>query len=161
MFSIIVATTLNNIIGAEGVVPWNCTEDLKLFKKRTMHKVCIMGRLTSASIPGGYLKQRTNLILSSTLKPTEGFSERYIFNYWEDILEFCSKVTDEIFVCGGQSIYDYVLEKNLVNKIYHSIIHDTEGVVGDKFFRYDENKFRLISRETRNTFTLETLECRK
>ena len=49
MFSIIVAKSINNIIGVNNKMPWNIPSDLKRFKELTMGKKILMGRKTSFS----------------------------------------------------------------------------------------------------------------
>ena len=44
MFSIIVAKSINNIIGVNNKRPWNIPADLKRFKELTMGKKILMGR---------------------------------------------------------------------------------------------------------------------
>ena len=48
--SIIVAKSHNNVIRANGNLPWHIPEDLKQFKSITMGKPMIMGRSTFESI---------------------------------------------------------------------------------------------------------------
>ncbi len=61
--SIIVAKSLNNVIGNDGKMPWHIAGDLKYFKQKTMKKPVIMGRKTFESI-GFALKGRINIIVS-------------------------------------------------------------------------------------------------
>ncbi len=44
MFSIIVAKSINNIIGVNNKMPWNIPSDLKRFKELTMGKKNINGK---------------------------------------------------------------------------------------------------------------------
>ena len=65
--SIIVAMTKNRVIGKDNDMPWHLSDDLKNFKKTTIGKTVIMGRLTYKSI-GKPLPNRKNIILSRNLK---------------------------------------------------------------------------------------------
>ena len=49
MFSIIVAKSINNIIGINNSLPWNLPSDLKRFKEITMGKKILMGNKTVAT----------------------------------------------------------------------------------------------------------------
>ena len=64
--SIIVAMTKNRVIGKDNDMPWHLSDDLKNFKKTTIGKTVIMGRLTYKSI-GKPLPNRKNIILSRNL----------------------------------------------------------------------------------------------
>lgn len=50
MISIIVAKSVNNVIGIQNKIPWNLSEDLKRFKSITSNHTVIMGRKTYESI---------------------------------------------------------------------------------------------------------------
>jgi dihydrofolate reductase len=63
MISIIVAMSANNVIGADGGLPWRIPEDLRRFKAVTMGKPMIMGRTTYESI-GRALPGRRSIVLT-------------------------------------------------------------------------------------------------
>ena len=68
-FSLIVATTLNNVIGKDNQMPWHLPADLAWFRQNTTGKPVIMGRKTFESI-GRPLPKRTNIVLSRQLLNT-------------------------------------------------------------------------------------------
>ena len=70
MISLVVAYSKNRVIGRNGAMPWYLPEDLKHFKELTLNKIVVMGRKTFESI-GHPLPNRTNIIVSSTLKLSE------------------------------------------------------------------------------------------
>jgi dihydrofolate reductase len=61
--SIIVAVSKNGVIGKNGRIPWDISEDLKFFKSVTMGHTVIMGRKTFESI-GRPLPGRKNIIIT-------------------------------------------------------------------------------------------------
>ena len=61
--SLIVAVSANGIIGAGGELPWRLPDDLRRFKRITMGKPIVMGRLTWDSI-GRPLPGRQNIVVS-------------------------------------------------------------------------------------------------
>jgi dihydrofolate reductase len=61
----IVAVSANNIIGADGKIPWHCSADLKRFKSLTEGSLVVMGRKTWESIGSVGLKNRGNIVISS------------------------------------------------------------------------------------------------
>ncbi len=142
--TIIVAYNAKFVIGNDrGFVPWKIPEDLKFFKEQTMGHVCIMGRTTWESIPDKYkpLPGRTNLVITRdcknihmpnllTMPPNTGFGvydsiEKAIFSASED---------QQIYITGGAKVYNYCLEKNLVDRVLASEIHNHLDVEGCTFF---------------------------
>ena len=63
--SLIVAMTLDGVIGAGGDLPWHISEDLRFFKSKTIGGVVIMGRKTYESM-GGALGGRYNIVISGS-----------------------------------------------------------------------------------------------
>ncbi len=63
LISLVVAVSMNGVIGREGDMPWRLLDDLKWFKKNTLHKPIIMGRKTFQSI-GRPLPQRVNIVIT-------------------------------------------------------------------------------------------------
>ena len=78
-FSLIVATTLNSVIGKDNQMPWHLPADLAWFRQKTTGKPVIMGRKTFESI-GRPLPKRTNIVLSRQPFKHEGV-------VWKDSLE--------------------------------------------------------------------------
>ena len=69
----IVAVSENWGIGQDNELLFHIPEDLKFFKEKTIGKVVVMGRNTLESLPGGKpLPKRTTVVLSSTVKDSEG-----------------------------------------------------------------------------------------
>lgn len=71
MISLIAALAADRIIGMENAMPWDLPADLAWFKRNTLKKPVIMGRLTFESI-GRPLPGRLNIVVSSKPGTTEG-----------------------------------------------------------------------------------------
>ena len=67
MLTLIAARARNGAIGKDGTLPWQIPEDLKFFKRETLGGAVIMGRRTWESLPFRPLKDRLNLVVTSTL----------------------------------------------------------------------------------------------
>lgn len=67
MLTLIAARARNGAIGKDGTLPWHLPEDLKFFKRETLGGAVIMGRRTWESLPFRPLKDRLNLVVTSTL----------------------------------------------------------------------------------------------
>ena len=133
--SIIVAMTNNRVIGKDNQMPWHLSDDLKNFKKLTLGKTVIMGRLTYDSI-GKPLPNRKNIVLSRSLKD----KKVDVLSNVEEALEVTS-AEEEVFIIGGQDIYSQTIKK--ATKLYITMI-DSE-IKGDKFFpNIDLSTWKII-----------------
>ena len=126
------AQEYNGGIGKNGALPWHIAEDLKNFKKITLHYPIVMGRKTWESLPVKPLPNRRNIVLSS--KPITNIE------VYHNIESCIQKLTDEtiskIFIIGGSSIYklffDYATH-------LHITIVDIKSKNLDTFFPIDFN----------------------
>lgn len=93
------------VIGIGGRLPWNHSEDLKRFKRRTMGCAIIMGRVTWDSIGRKALPGRRNIVISRSVVPNV---EHY--NNIEQAIKACKNL--DLWVIGGAQIY-HMAEKHL------------------------------------------------
>lgn len=126
--SLIVAKSLNNVIGKNNALPWHLKDDLQNFKKVTSGHHILMGRKTFESI-GKALPGRVSLVVSNEPKPV---SENVIwFNSIFRAIKHAERNGEtELFIIGGAKIYKYAL--SLVDRIYLTEIN--AEVDGDVFF---------------------------
>lgn len=104
---IIVAVDQNWGIGYKGELLQSIPEDMKFFKQMTTGNVVIMGRGTYDSLPGkGPLKNRTNIVLSTSLADDRVTVCR---SYDELFEELGKHDSEELFVIGGESVYNSLL----------------------------------------------------
>jgi len=64
MISLIAALAVDRVIGMENAMPWNLPADLAWFKRNTLNKPVVMGRLTWESI-GRPLPGRKNIVITA------------------------------------------------------------------------------------------------
>ncbi len=124
-FSLIVATTQNNVIGKDNQMPWHLPADLAWFRQNTTGKPVIMGRKTFESI-GRPLPKRINIVLSRQPFEHEGVT-------WKDSLESAVdfvKDSEEIVLLGGGELFKQYLPK--ADKLYLTQIQ--AEIEGDTFF---------------------------
>ena len=122
MISLIVAASTNNVIGAEGDLPWRLSEDLKRFKKLTMGKPIIMGRKTYESI-GRPLPGRHNIVIS---RQTDFSAEGCTVVASPDAAVEAAGDAEEIMIIGGEHIYKAFLPR--ADRIYLTRVHlETSG----------------------------------
>lgn len=107
--NLIVAVDHNWGIGSNGSLLVTLKKDLELFRNMTTNMVVIYGKETLKTFPNQKpLKNRTNLILSRDLNYTE--ENASIFHSIPELLDYVKRFKEEdIFVIGGQSIYEQLL----------------------------------------------------
>lgn len=136
-YSLIVATDSKWGIAKDGNIPWRITEDMKHFKRTTEDHVVIMGKNTYKTLPRREpLKNRTNIVISREeldilkhLYSTDGHDYSEYKSLWGmgflfvDSPETACKVAEIIspnkivFVIGGKQVYEWFLEKHLIDEI--------------------------------------------
>lgn len=119
--SIVVAVDEKRGIGKAGKLPWDIPEDLKHFKEITLGHTIIMGRKTFESI-GRVLPNRKNIII--TRDPSFTVQGATIVRSLEEALHYVQgkPQIEEVFIIGGGQVFKEALEKNLVDKIYLTVV---------------------------------------
>lgn len=134
MISLIAAVGKNNELGLDNHLIFNIPGDLKFFRNTTLGKTVIMGRKTYESI-GKPLPKRLNIVVSNSLKETDGI---IIINSLEEVLEKYLNSEEEVFIIGGESLYNYFI--NYAQNIYLTKVY--ANAVADKYFpSFDENNY--------------------
>lgn len=137
MFSIIVAKSINNIIGINNSLPWNLPSDLKRFKEITMGKKILMGRKTFESLPF-VLPGRTHLVLTTNKDFSYENENVIIYNDLESLIKKFKDSEEEIFVIGGGRIFSQFI--NVSSKLY--ITEVLKEINGDTHFpKIDPSKW--------------------
>lgn len=123
--SLIAAMASNRVIGKDNQLPWRYKADLAHFKRVTMGKPVIMGRLTYQSI-GKPLPGRHNIVVSRD--PEFQISGVSVCGSLEEALlvaETADEVT-EIMIIGGGQLYQQAL--GVADRVYLTEIrHDFDG----------------------------------
>lgn len=137
----VVAASDNDVIGRDNALPWHLPADLAYFKRITMGKPILMGRLTFESI-GKPLPGRRNIVLSRT-----GFTAPGV-DVVRTLDEACELVASEpaLMVIGGARIFDLALPRT--DYIHLTRVHCV--VDGDVFMpKLDAGEWREVAREER------------
>lgn len=126
--ALIVAQSLNRVIGVNNELPWRLPEDLKYFKATTMGKPIVMGRKTYDSI-GRPLPGRTNIVVTRQVGwSADGVK---VAGTLEEAVALASEEEpEEIMVIGGAQIYELMLPA--ADRVYLTQVY-TE-VEGDAWF---------------------------
>ena len=126
--NMIVAIGPDNIIGYKDKLAWHSKLDLQHFKEQTKGCPVIFGATTFFGLPKYPLPNRLNIVLDNS--ESKVFAVNAVCdkkdNKWrgwveatsvENALDFCGNF-DNVFICGGASIYKYCLENNLIDCVY-------------------------------------------
>lgn len=127
----IVAVSKNNVIGLKNNIPWNCPEDVKRFKNFTKNNTVIMGRKTYEAI-GKPLVDRNNVVITRSLSAFQKVEGIYTANSIQNALDIASKFKKDIYIIGGEEIYNQAIDLGIIDYFYITII-DAQ-MHGDAFF---------------------------
>lgn len=111
-------------IGDGNDLLYHIKDDLKRFKHFTEKNVVIMGRTTYESLPKKPLQNRFNIVLTRDKEyKAEGC---FVASSIDEALEECitHHSSKEIFVIGGGKVYDEFLAKDLIERIFLTIVDD-------------------------------------
>ena len=140
MISLIVAASANNVIGAQGELPWRLPDDLRRFKEVTMGKPIVMGRKTWESI-GRALPGRQNIVIT---RQEDFVAEGCDVVGSVDAALAAAGDAAEVMVIGGSQVYALFLPD--ADRLYLTRVH--AEVEGDAFFpAISEAEWRLVDEE--------------
>ncbi len=145
--SIIAAIARNRAIGKDNRLLWHLPADMKFFKNTTLGHPIITGRKNYESIPDIYrpLPGRQNIVLTHQddyLAPGA-----IVVNDLEDAIGTAIEAAEkegrqEVFIIGGGAIYRESLDKELVDRMYLTLVDDKPNA--DTFFpEWNENDWEM------------------
>ncbi|MDD6156357.1 MAG: dihydrofolate reductase [Lachnospiraceae bacterium] len=108
---LIAAVDQNWAIGKNNQLLVRIPADQKFFREVTTGKVVVMGRKTLESFPNGMpLKNRTNIVL--THNPDYQVKDAIVVHSMDELHEELKKYnSDDIFIIGGEKIYEQMLDE--------------------------------------------------
>ena len=119
MVQVIMAMNEKGGMGYKNRLPWNCKEELALFKKKTMGKTIVIGKNTGIHLPN--LSGR-NVVCISRNPNSVNTSE------WNNKVlvvgsDWLNTIGSDVMIAGGGEIYRTVFEKqSFVKKVHLSVI---------------------------------------
>ena len=124
---IVVARSLNRVIGAGLDIPWKVKGEQTLFREITTGGTLIMGRTTYESIGRPLPNRKTIVLTRSKFFHAEGC---IMANDIGEALQEAAKLGKPIYVCGGDDVYRQFM---CLADVIHMTVIDTT-VEGDKYF---------------------------
>lgn len=130
--NIIAAMAKNRVIGCNNKLPWNIPRDLKHFQRLTSetNSAVVMGRKTWESLPIKPLSNRINYVLTKNNFHTT-FPDALVLKEPDDVLKI-KNMYKNIWIMGGQSIYEKYIDKPYIDRIYLTEIE--RYYEGDTYF---------------------------
>lgn len=135
---VIVACAENRVIGRNGRVPWRIPEDMAFFHARTAGQICLMGRVCFDTWPGATRDGRRTIVITSHSLPASRSAGSAPETFpcpagsLAAALEMAEATAGEIFICGGQRIYEEALALDRPLRLHLTLIH--AEIPGDRFF---------------------------
>jgi len=150
--SLIAAFAEEGVIGKDGKIPWDLKEDLKHFRNKTEGCSVVMGRKTYESI-GRPLPNRLNIVMTKNPKMLEGVKE---VSSRKEALEIASSYSNEVFIIGGEKIYEEFLP--MATKMYLTKIDIKTK--GDAFFpKWNVNDWVELSKQDKEDLNQNIKYC--
>lgn len=130
LLNVIVACSENRVIGREGRLPWRIPEDLAFFHAETAGKICVLGRICYQTWPRARLDRRQPVVISrDTSIVRDGV---HVVSSFDTALVVAEKLRGEVYICGGQRIYEETLALKRPLRLHLTLVH--ADVEGDTFF---------------------------
>jgi len=144
MISMISSVGKNRELGKKNNLIWHFKEDMKFFKNMTMGHTVVMGLNTYKSLPGD-LPGRHIIVVS--FDPVDNVD--YVTNI-ESIVEKYHNCEEEIFICGGASIYKQFLP--YADKLYLTEIDASDSEADTFFPEFDKSEWKktLLDENSQN-----------
>ena len=153
---IIVALCKNYGIGLNNKLPWKIRHDLIYFKNKTIgdgNNAVLMGKNTWNSLPKKPLPNRMNCVLSTSLNLDTNNSKS--FKNSKDFDEYIEKNNfDDVWVIGGEKIYNKYIYHPKVNELYITKIRN--DILCDTYF--PEIPFYFELSETSKTYNQKNIQ---
>ena len=164
MIRLIACVDLKGNIGKDNDLLFNIPEDMKFFKEKTTGYSVLMGSNTWDSLPDKAkpLPLRRNIVVSQSPKKLVEIKTETEFNPsvethsdLDKLLEEKSNYRDDlIYVIGGASIYNYFIDRGLLDEAYVTVVY-TEVKDADASINMERLIHQFNNRETINEFEFE------
>lgn len=156
MFVIIAAIGKNRELGKNNSLIWHLPADLKFFKETTLDKKIIMGKNTFDSLKKT-LPRRKHIVLASEKFDCDD-ENVIIYTNKDKLINDYIDTDEEIFICGGASIYSLFLP--FCKKMYLTHINEQENSADVYFPEYNiENyNYKVLKSDIDNNISYSIVE---
>jgi dihydrofolate reductase len=141
--ALIAAVSEDGFIGRKGAIPWRVKGDWQFFKRQSLGKPNIMGRITFETLPEA-LPGRENIVVTRQNGWTaKGVTVRH--DVAEAIAYAKTRTDGEIMVIGGEAVYREALPA--ADTIYLTTVHTVVGDGDARFPAFDKKEWSLAAEE--------------
>jgi dihydrofolate reductase len=159
MLNLMVACAENRVMGRENRLPWRIPEDLKFFHDETAGRTIILGRICYETWPRAREDGRRLIVVTSN--PSIAREGVQVARTVTEALAIAETMPGEIYVNGGERIFEEVLALNRPMRLHLTLVHAV--VPGDRFFpEWRHLAWREVSRrdsaDANYSYTFFTLE---
>lgn len=159
LLNVIVACTENRVIGRDGKLPWRIPEDLEFFHDQTAGQICVLGRICYESWPHVRSDGRHPIVITRNRALAQ--PGVHVVRSLSEALVLAETLPGELYVCGGQRIYEETLVLHRPMRLHLTLVH--AEIPGDAFFpewrHLPWHEFaRRESRDANHRYTFLTLE---
>ncbi len=143
--NVIVACTENRVIGRDGRPAWSLPEDTAFFHTQTAGQIVVLGRICFETWPAAVRDGRRPVVVSrrrDLARPGVAVAPSLSV-----ALEIAETLPGEIYICGGQKIYEetLALPASRPLRLYLTLLH--AEIPGDRFFPdWRQQRWTEISR---------------
>lgn len=120
----------NNELGEDNRLIWNLRKEKEFYQKIVLDSDVIMGRKTFESLPHGLPKGEIVVVSSKRL---DNYYDISCFQSLEEAILYLMLKNKDIFIVGGQEIYEKALE--YVDNMYLTHV-EAENCCADAYFPY-------------------------
>lgn len=128
--NVIVACAENRVIGRDGRQPWRIPEDAKFFSDQTAGQIAVLGRICFKTWPRADQDGRRPVVVTSH-RTLERPGVR-VAGSLNEALAIAESLPGEIYICGGQRIYEETLALARPVRLYLTLVHTQ--IPGDRYF---------------------------
>ena len=150
MISLVVAHDEKRAIGNDLWMPWNLPEDLKHFRKITLHGNIVMGKTTFEAMKKPLAKRHTYVVTRNRTYTYEHEDVTIVHDLIALLQQFKEK-EETLFVCGGANVYSQALP--YVDEMWISLV-DGEHVADTYFPAYETSDYIMKTKESKQGFTI-------
>jgi dihydrofolate reductase len=129
--NLIVSCAENRVIGRGGRLPWRIPEDWDFFQRQTRGQIVLLGRICFDTWPGAQRDGRRAVVVTGHPLPPEARAAAAAETF-PAALAAAEALPGEIYICGGQRVYEEALALPRPLRLYLTLVH--AEVPGDRFF---------------------------
>jgi dihydrofolate reductase len=143
MINLMVACAENRVMGRKNRLPWRIPEDLRQFHEETAGKTIVLGRICYQTWPRARDDGRRLIVITSD--PSLERDGVRVARSVPEALEVAEAMSGEIYVNGGERIFEEVLALDRPMRLHLTLVH--AEVEGDRHFpEWRHLRWREVSR---------------